>query len=245
MSRNEFAGSRVLLVEDEEALAMGLEYNLTEEGYNVRMAADGKEAIDIFASVEFDLVILDIMLPYLDGFEVAKKMREKNPQIPILMLTARSGIKDRLRGLETGADDYMTKPFHLDEMLLRIQGMLRRKRWYRVKTDENPFYQIGKCTINFENLTCQSDKSEFQLTAREAILLKYLIENKDRIVSRQELLENVWHIHSEMETRTVDSFMARLRKYFEKDPKNPIYFKSVRGAGYMFREEGTRTQKRP
>jgi two-component system alkaline phosphatase synthesis response regulator PhoP len=234
MARNEFSGRRILLVEDEESLAVGLEYNLKEEGYAVTLAADGKQAIDCFASESFDLVVLDVMLPYFDGFQVAERIRGKDPQIPILMLTARSGLKDRLKGLEIGADDYMAKPFHLDELLLRVKGMLRRKKWYQIKTDENPVVRLGNHTIHFDTLACQSDKIEFQLTAHEAMVLKYLIDNPDRIVSRKELLENVWQIHSEVETRTVDIFIARLRKYFEPDPRKPIYFKSIRSAGYMF-----------
>ena len=234
MSRNEFSGSRILLVEDEESLAEGLEYNLTCEGYVVTRAGDGNQAIERFASESFDLVILDIMLPYLDGFEVAEKMRVSDPQLPILMLTARRGLKDRLKGLGIGADDYMTKPFHLNELLLRVQGMLRRKRWYQTRMNENPIVCFGNNTIHFESLACKSGKAAFRLTPHEAMVLKYLIENKDKIVSRQELLENVWQIHSDVETRTVDIFIARLRKYFEQDPKNPRYFKSIRGAGYMF-----------
>jgi two-component system alkaline phosphatase synthesis response regulator PhoP len=238
MGKNELSGHRILLVEDEESLAIGLEYNLKEEGYAVTLAADGKQAIDRFASESFDLVVLDIMLPYLDGFQVAERMRGKDPQIPILMLTARGGLKDRLKGLEIGADDYMTKPFHLDELLLRVKGMLRRKEWYQTKTDENPVACFGSYTIHFDTLMCQSGKNEFQLTAHEAMVLKYLIDNPDRIISRKELLENVWQIHSEVETRTVDIFIARLRKYFEPDPRKPRYFKSIRSAGYMFCQAG-------
>ena len=240
MPRNEYSDSRILLVEDEEALAVGLEYNLEEEGYAVILAPDGKQAVDLFASKPFDLVILDVMLPYMNGFEVAEKMRESDPQIPILMLTAKSGIKDRLKGLEIGADDYMSKPFHLDELLLRIKGMLRRKRWYQTKTDIYPLFRFGNHTVNFETLMCESDKMKFRLTPHEAMVLKYLVEHQDKIVTRQELLENVWQIHSEVETRTVDIFIARLRKYFEQDPKNPRYFKSIRSAGYRFGDDSTR-----
>lgn len=237
MNQNKFSYSRILLVEDEESLAVGLEYNLTEEGYVVKLAVNGKQAVESFMSETFDLVILDIMLPYLDGFEVAEKMREKDPQIPILMLTARSGLKDRVKGLGIGVDDYMTKPFHLDELLLRVKGMLRRKRWYQTRTNEKPIYSFGNHTINFESLTCQSGKTEFRLTTHEAMVLKYLIENQGRIVSRQELLEKVWQINSDVETRTVDIFIVRLRKYFEHDPKKPEYFISIRSAGYMFCEK--------
>ena len=237
MSRKNSTKERILLVEDEESLAVGLEYNLTEEGYEVTLAADGLQALDRFAFESFDLVILDIMLPYLNGFEVAEKMREVSPQIPILMLTARRDIKDRVKGLEIGADDYMTKPFHLDELLLRVKGMLRRAQWYQTQTEKSPLFQLDKYTINFANLMCTSDKSEFRLTSREAMLLKYLIENRGRVISRQELLREVWQIHTELETRTVDIFIARLRKYFEQDPKKPVYFQSIRSEGYMFSEE--------
>lgn len=239
MSKNKFEGSKILLVEDEDTLAIGLEYNLSEEGYQVTLAKDGKEALDIFDSQEFDLIILDIMLPYYDGFEVAKKIREKLPQIPILILTARTRAIDRVHGLEIGADDYLTKPFHLPELLLRVKGMLKRKMWYKETTISQPIYRFGECEINFENLTGRAGKREFRLTPREAMVLKYLIENKGKIVSRKELLEKVWNINSEIETRTIDNFIVRLRKYFEPNPAKPIYIKSVRSAGYMFSEETT------
>jgi len=234
MSENQFKGSRILIIEDEESLAIGLEYNLSEEGYIIERAEDGLKAIEIFNSSSFDLIILDVMLPYLDGFEVAKHIREKDPQIPILMLTARTGAKDRVQGLEIGADDYLTKPFHLEELLLRVQGMLKRKMWYKSAASMEPTYRIGDNTLNFENLICTDGEKEIHLTAHEAMFLKYLIENKNRIISRQELLENVWNISSEVETRTVDNFIVKLRKYLEPNPSKPIYIKSVRGAGYIF-----------
>jgi two-component system alkaline phosphatase synthesis response regulator PhoP len=234
MVEKELKSQRILIVEDEESMATGLEYNLTEEGYTVTLVADGKQAVECFASGFFDLVILDIMLPYLDGFQVAEKMRERDPQIPILMLTARSGLKDCLKGLAIGADDYMTKPFHLDELLLRVRGMLRRKQWYQTRISKNPSIRFGNHTIHFDTLMCQSGKTEFRLTPHEAMVLKYLVDNQDRIVSRKELLEHVWQIRSEVETRTVDTFIARLRKYFEPDPKHPVFIISVRSAGYMF-----------
>lgn len=235
MENEEFKGSRILLVEDEETLAVGLEYNLIDEGFSVDWAKDGKLALEFFAAKEYDLIILDIMLPYHDGFEIAEIVRTKSPQMPILMLTARTSFEDKLRGLELGADDYLTKPFHLGELLLRIKGMLKRKMWYRNSTEYQPVYRFGKNEINFENLKCTNGTINFTLTQREAMVLKYLIENKDRIVSRKELLEKVWHISSEVETRTVDNFISRLRKYFEPDAVNPIYILSVRSAGYSFK----------
>ena len=237
MSKENLNPSKILLVEDEENLALGLEYNLTEEGYIVSVAKDGREAIKLFDGSEFDLIILDIMLPYYDGFEIAKHIREKSPQMPILMLTARIKIEDRVKGLEIGADDYLTKPFHLQELLLRIKGMLRRKSWYQSVLSENPVYKFGNNEINFENLMCKNDKSSFQLTSYEAMIMKYLILNKNKVVTRKELLENVWNTTPDVETRTVDNFIVRLRKYFEDDSSNPKYIVSVRSAGYMFNDD--------
>jgi DNA-binding response OmpR family regulator len=227
-------GSSVLLVEDEETMGMGLEYNLSEEGYQVTWAKDGRQALDKFFNDEFDLVILDIMLPFHNGFEVAKEIRKKSPQIPILMLTARSGVRDKIKGLTIGGDDYLTKPFHLKELLLRVKVMLKRKQWYKTFTNTPEVYKFGDNEINFENLTCRKGKNSFRLTPQEALVIKYLADRKGKIVSRQELLENVWNMTSQVETRTVDNFIVRLRKYFEPDPSHPIYIKSIRGAGYMF-----------
>ena len=224
----------ILLVEDEETLARGLEFNLSSEGYSVTLASDGKEALELVQSKAYDLVVLDIMLPYVDGFDIARHIRTNDEQVPILFLTARGGIKDRLKGLGLGADDYMTKPFHLEELLLKIKGMLLRKSWYRESSEIKPVYRFGNNEINFESLICKNKEQDFQLTLHEAMLLKYLIEHKGIIVSRKELLDNVWNISTEVETRTVDNFIVRLRKYIEADADNPVYIKSVRGVGYIF-----------
>jgi len=234
MTKNLYAGNKILLVEDEKSLAVGLEYNLTEEGYQVTWARDGRKALELFTTTEFDLIILDIMLPYYDGFEVAKQIRGKSPEIPILMLTARTHVNDKVHGLAIGADDYMTKPFHLQELLLRVKGMLKRKMWYKQVTISQPIYRFGENEINFENFNAQASGQNIKLTTHEAMVLKYLIENRGKIVSRKELLEKVWNITSEIETRTVDNFIVRLRKYFEPDPAKPIFIKSIRSAGYMF-----------
>lgn len=228
--------SKILLVEDEESLAMGLEFNLSEEGYQVTIARDGDEALELFNQHDFDLIILDIMLPFLDGFQVADEIRKQSPQIPILMLTAKNTTDDIIKGLEIGADDYITKPFHLKELLLRVKRILRRKKWYRPFISEQPIYRFGNNEVNFENLSCQSGDRKFQLTKREAMVLKYLIAHQGKIVSRNELLENVWEMSSDIETRTVDNFIARLRKYFEPNPSKPIFIKSVRSAGYIFKK---------
>ena len=229
-----YKGSKILLVEDEETLAVGLEYNLTEEDYLFKWAKNGREAVEFYESEKFDLVILDIMLPYIDGFEIAERIRSSDPQMPILMLTARAESADKIKGLETGADDYLTKPFHLDELLLRVKGMLKRKSWYKNALEKQPVFRFGNNEINFENLNCSHGENELRLTPQEAMVFKYLVERKGEIVTRKELLENVWHLNPDIETRTVDIFIARLRKYFEDDPTNPVYFKSIRGAGYVF-----------
>jgi DNA-binding response OmpR family regulator len=236
MDNNSYKESKILLVEDEETLAVGLEFNLVEEGYLVEWAKDGREAVSLFESDNFDMIILDIMLPYIDGFEIAKIVRKANPQMPILMLTARTSKGDMVKGLELGADDYITKPFHLKELLLRVKGMLKRKAWYQKATSNEPVYSFGRNKINFENLKCKCGNKELKLTPHEAMVLKYMINNKGKIVSRKELLEKVWHLNPDIETRTVDIFISRLRNYFEEDPSSPIYIKSVRGAGYVFEE---------
>jgi len=236
MKQNGTARSNILLVEDEQSLAIGLEYNFSEEGYSVTIAKDGREAIEIFEKDQFDLIVLDIMLPYFDGFEIAKVVRKKNPQIPILFLSAKANPEDKLKGLELGADDYLTKPFHLEELLLRIKGMLKRKAWYSTSTASNPIFKLGDNEINFETLTCKSPKGTVRFTQNEIMVLKYLIDNKGKIVSREELLANVWNINPEIETRTVDIFISRLRKYLEIDPSKPVFIKSVRGAGYILEE---------
>ena len=234
MLENSYKNNKILLVEDEETLAIGLEYNLKEEGYNVKWAKNGREAVDLYESENFDLVILDIMLPYLDGFEIAERIRRSDPKLPILMLTARTEKADMVKGLEKGVDDYVTKPFHLDELLLRVKGMLKRKSWYKTASEKEPVYRFGNNEINFENLKCVCGSKEIKLTQLEAMMLKYFVEKESEIVTRKELLENIWHLNPDIETRTVDIFIARLRKYFEPDPSKPIYFESVRGVGYTF-----------
>ncbi|MFC1569453.1 response regulator transcription factor [bacterium] len=235
--KNETDKRQILLVEDEESLAVGLEYNLIQEGYQVTRAEDGKIALDLIQSQSFDLIILDIMLPFYNGFELAKIIRDQSPQMPILMLTARTAVKDRIKGLELGADDYMTKPFHLKELLLRVKGMLKRKQWYQELSEIGPLFRFGKNEINFETLVCKTKKQKIRLTPIEAMVMKYIILHKGKIVSRKELLENVWNVSSEVETRTVDIFIARLRKYFEPEPSKPVYIKSIRGAGYQFSDD--------
>ena len=196
--KDELAGSRILLVEDEETLAAGLEYNLSEEGYCVNWAKNGREAVRFFESGHYDLIILDIMLPYLNGFEVAEIIRKNDPRIPILMLTAKTESADKVKGLEKGADDYLTKPFHLNELLLRVNGMLKRKSWYGEILQKERLFEFGINKINFENLNCIHGKDEIRITPHEAMILKYFVEHKGEIVTRKELLENVWHLNPEV-----------------------------------------------
>ncbi len=234
-----FRGSMILLVEDEESLAAGLEFNLVEEGFEVIRASDGLEALERFDADRIALVILDLMLPRLDGFEVAERIRQRSSRTPILMLTARSSGIDRIRGLRTGADDYLTKPFHLEELILRVKGMLRRRAWYRQNPDGIDRYSFGANNVDFETLQATAGHRELRLTPLEARLLRYLIANSGRVISREELLDKVWHTATDMETRTVDSFIARLRKYFEPNPARPVHFINVRGAGYMFQYDNS------
>lgn len=168
MENNDYKGARVLLVEDEETLAGGLEFNLTDEGYLVKWARDGKEALELLKYESFDLILLDVMLPYYDGFEIAEKVRSFAPQMPILMLSARTSVQDKIKGLEQGADDYMTKPFHLEELLLRIRGMLKRKLWYKESSGSDPVYSFGSNQINFENFSCTAgSKNSTLLSVRQ------------------------------------------------------------------------------
>ena len=197
-------------------------------------AKDGREAIERFSPAEVDLIVLDLMLPYIDGFEVAERIRKVSPQIPILMLTARGAPRDRVRGLEAGADDYLTKPFHLEEFLLRVRGMLRRKSWYRELTEIDRVYASGDIRIDFGDLTGRSGSKSFTLTPLEAALLRYLMSHANRAVPREELLEQVWGIRSSVETRTVENFVVRIRKHLEHDPSHPVHIRTVRGVGYMF-----------
>ncbi|MCX6783483.1 MAG: response regulator transcription factor [candidate division WWE3 bacterium] len=228
---------KILLVEDEHKIAQAIKKGLEQEKYVVTIAYDGEEGLDLVLSENFDLIILDRLLPKVDGLDICKQARSKGIHMPILMLTARGQTHEKVEGLNSGADDYLTKPFNLNELLLRVKGMLKRKMWYQSSAEIEPSYRFGNNIVNFENLSCISGSKNFVLTQREAMVLKYLIERKGKIVSRKELLENVWHLSSEVETRTIDNFISRLRKYFEPDPEHPIYIKSIRSAGYTFNDE--------
>ena len=226
---------KILVVEDEAHLAKGLQFNLEREGYMVSLVDNGESAIDLLGQQVFDLMILDIMLPKLNGLEVARRVRKTDLRFPILMLSAKSSDEDRELGLEAGADDYLTKPFHLPELLLRVKGILRRWEWYKEPVHDHEIFHFGNMWINFVNGRAKGSSGEFYLTANEALLMRLLVAQKDNIVSREELLEKVWGYDPQTETRTVDNFVARLRKYFEKKPQSPRYIITHREKGYEFK----------
>ena len=234
MKKDQAHHSRILLVEDELNLARPLQFNLEQEGYEVRHTPNGKEALALYGREPFDLLILDLMLEEMDGFEVARQIRQRDPRLPIIMLTARSAAEDRIHGLELGADDYMVKPFHLRELLLRVERMLKRATWFADKSQPSRTITIAGYQVDLERLRGEGPRGPLQLTALEADLLETLTAQPNRVFSRGELLEKVWGYHSEVETRTVDNFIARLRKYFEEEPDQPRHFISLRGKGYMY-----------
>lgn len=228
---------KIIVVEDEAHLAKGLQFNLEREGYRVTLVDNGQSALDILGKEEFDLMILDIMLPKVSGLEVARRIRSTDMRFPILMLSAKSTDEDRELGLAAGADDYLTKPFHLPELLLRVKGILRRWEWYKEPVHDQEVFQFGDMWINFASGKAKGCSGEFYLTAKEALLIKLLVKNKGSIVTREELLEKVWGYDPQTETRTVDNFIARLRKYFEKKPQSPKHIITHREKGYEFKSD--------
>jgi DNA-binding response OmpR family regulator len=230
--------SRILVVEDESHLADGLRFNLEAEGYEIEIARDGYSAKRALsgASEPFDLVILDLMLPGMSGFEVASRARAAGNFVPILILTAKDAAQDLIRGIEEGADDYLTKPFHLDELLARVRGLLRRRRWDGVgpRTGSPPSFAIGDVMVHFDRFELETPDGPIEMTTREMALLRALIEREGAAVTRGDLLEEVWGLRPDTKTRVVDSFIVRLRRYIEPDPAHPRHIVSVRGHGYRF-----------
>lgn len=226
--------ARILLVEDEEHLADAITLNLELENHQVVWVNSGKKALDVFKSERFDLILLDVMLPEVDGFTVCETIRLENGQIPILMMTAKGASSDRITGLKIGADDYLVKPFDLEELLLRVNKLLKRS--VESTKDELLKYAIGTtCHVDFKSFEITDTKSKKQvLSKREILLLKLLIEKEGQVVSRQEILEKVWGYDVYPSTRTIDNFILAYRKYFEPNPKEPKHFHSVRGVGYKF-----------
>ena len=247
--------SRVLVVEDETHLANGLSFNLVAEGHSVEVVGDGEAALErLLAKKEnFDAVVLDVMLPGKDGFEVASQLREAKNFVPVLMLTAMGRPEDVLKGFASGADDYLPKPFELAILLARLQGLLRRSAWHRAAVGSHtgdgvavapaPLTEVAEVftfrgkTIDFSTLELQTSSEKIKLTLMEADLLRHLIRSKGRVVSRKSILEEVWGLKEDTDTRAIDNFVVRLRRYIEEDPAKPRHLLTVRGIGYRFLAE--------
>lgn len=254
--------SAVLIVEDEKHLADGLRFNLEAEGYEVETVGDGEAALALLNKkrARFDVVVLDVMLPGKDGFAVVAEMRQTGQFAPVLMLTARGRPEDVLRGFEAGADDYLPKPFELTVLIARINGLLRRRQWFHLEesaqpastqkakssteasgagSDESPaggdLFVFGGKTIDFNALELRTEGGQIvRLTLMEAEVLRYLLKHEGRVVSRKALLEDVWGLHEDTDTRAIDNFIVRLRKYLEEEPTRPRHLQTVRGVGYRF-----------
>jgi len=225
---------RILLVEDEESIRELIKLNLEIENYEVVSLDNGKDVIKYYNQEHFDLILLDVMLPEVDGFQVCEQIRLIDMHIPILMLTAKDAQSDKLTGLKKGADDYLTKPFNLEELLLRIEKLIRRANPEEKEKLESAVF--GENKVNFITFQATGNSGEFTLTKKEAMLLKLLIDRKSEVVSRQQILQAVWGYDVYPSTRTIDNFILSFRKYFESDPKEPKHFLSVRGVGYKFIE---------
>ena len=227
---------RILIVEDEKNIANGLRFNLEAEGFDVRVAETGEQGLDELGASKFDAVVLDVMLPGMDGFEVARSLRSKENYTPILMLTARGRPEDVLQGFEAGTDDYLPKPFDLDIFLARLNGLLRRSGWSRKNSEPSrkESIEINGRTVDLANLELRSDGEVHRLTLMEVKLLQYLIEHQGTAVSRKTILEDVWGLQEDTDTRAIDNFIVRLRKYLEDQPNDPKIVVTVRGVGYKF-----------
>lgn len=229
---------RILIIEDDRHIAEGLELNLTLQGYEVVVAGDGVDGLNKWKAVGPDLVILDIMLPGIDGLSILQNIRLEDERLPILILSAKGDPDDRIKGLAFGVDDYLAKPFNLEELLLRVERLLKRGQWNHERQAPVPpslhTYAFGENRIDFRTNTAICRQGEITLTEQEAKVLKLFIANRGQPLSRDQLLQIGWGYSRKTSTRTVDNFIVRFRKYFEPEPRNPIYFKSLRSVGYLF-----------
>jgi len=234
--------ARLLIVEDEQNLAKGMRFNFELEGYEVDVVGEGGDAVDHLLpgspAGRYDLVILDVMLPGIDGFAVADRVRKAGNFVPILMLTAKSLPADVVHGLEAGADDYLAKPFDLAVLLARVKGLLRRRDWARGDPGELDKARIGAADVDFRNFQIRAGQHVFPLTLLEAMLLKLLVQNAGRVVTKGEILEKVWNVAADTQTRAVDNFIVRLRRYLEPNPRFPKHLLTVRGTGYRLVLDG-------
>ena len=226
----------ILLVEDEEHLLKTIQLNLELEGYAVKPAINGIEALKEFRKGNFDLILLDVMLPEMNGFDVCEQIRKENSTVPVLFLTAKGSSEDRIQGLKLGADDYLTKPFNLEELLLRVQILLRRNNPVSTQEKSIEKYSFGGNEINFITYNIIGVGGQTEITKREIALLKLLIERKGEVVSREDILDAVWGKEAFPSSRTIDNYILAFRKYFEKNQKEPQHFHSIRGVGYKFTE---------
>jgi DNA-binding response OmpR family regulator len=230
--------AHILIVEDESHIADGLVFNLEAEGFETSVVDNGREAVELLTDGQgrYDLVILDLMLPEMSGFEVTRRTRASGNLVSILILTAKDETADVVRGLEEGADDYLTKPFRLDELLARVKGLLRRRRWDGVESEEPGPREIrfGDVVLHLDRFELTSPRGTVNLTTREMGLLRALVDREGEAVTRGELLEEVWGLRPDTRTRVIDSFVVRLRRYIEQDPARPRHIVSVRGHGYRF-----------
>ncbi len=229
----------ILLVEDDRNLADGLILNLEAEGYQVVHVADGLAAVSTFAKGNFDIVLLDIMLPGKDGLSICKELRQHGYTLPILFLTARDETEQKVEGLLAGGDDYITKPFDVQELLARMQGIFRRQAWLATEDTLSGSYEWAGRKIDFKTFQATGPAGTFELTRKECMVVKYLVEREGQVVSRDQLLDAVWGYHIYPTNRTIDNFILKLRKIFEDDQRNPKYFETIRGVGYRFSAEGT------
>lgn len=234
--------TRLLVVEDEEHLAQGLRFNLEADGYEVVVVHDGERALELLLRERqpFDVVILDVMLPGRDGFVVASELRASGQFVPILMLTARGRPEDVLKGFEAGADDYLSKPFELAILLARVKGLIRRRQWIEKESPAGApdVYTFAGRTLDFGAMEVRAQGQSHHLTQMECDLLRYLVRNAGQAVSRRAILEDVWGLHEETDTRAIDNFIVRLRRYIEDRPAAPRFLLTVRGVGYKFVPEG-------
>lgn len=232
----------ILLVEDEENLHEALKLNLELEGYAITSAYDGALALKAVQEEYFDLIIMDIMLPEIDGIAVIQTIRLTHTEVPILILSAKNNSEDRVLGLKKGADDYLTKPFNLEELLLRVQKLINKNKRLQERSTIGDSYAFGGHSINFKAQQATTAAGErIDLSKKEAMLLKLLIENKNEVVPREKILQSVWGYNVYPTTRTIDNFILNFRKYFEADSRNPQYFHSVRGVGYKYAEEESKS----